>query len=101
MYYYKVGDGDYPYKVANDDALKNAINSICPNDNSTCHTEMVRADPKEQTQIGDYNAKIENQNKINGGSKNKKKHRRTKRRTSSKSHRMRTYRRTSQRSRMI
>jgi hypothetical protein len=93
-YYYKVGDGDFPYDVANE-ALKNAIKSVCPNDNSTCHIELVRTDPKEQANIIEYNAKIKNKTK--GGAKNKKKHRRTKRRTSSKSHRMR--RRTSQRMR--
>jgi hypothetical protein len=89
-----VGDGDFPYDVANE-ALKNAIKSVCPNDNSTCHIELVRADPSEQAEIKDYNTKIKNKTK--GGARNKKKHRRTKRRTSSKSHRMR--RRTSQRMR--
>jgi hypothetical protein len=92
-YYYQVGDGDFPYeKVGANNALNNAIASVCPKDNSKCHIVLVRADPKEQKEIEDYNTKIKN--KPNGGAKNKKKHRRTKRRTSSKSHRIRTYRRT-------
>jgi hypothetical protein len=94
-YYYKVGDGDFPYDIVANEALTNAIKSVCPKDNSTCHIELVRADPPQQAAIKDYNTKI--QTKTKGGARNKKKHRRTKRRTSSKSHRMR--RRTSQRMR--
>ena len=76
VYYYKVGDGDHQYNVASK-VLEDAINSVCPEDkSSTCHTEMVRADPKEQKEIENYNTKIKN--KPNGGGK---KHRRTNHRT--------------------
>jgi hypothetical protein len=80
-YYVKVGDGDFPYNVASK-ALEDAMNSVCPEDkSSTCHTEMVRADPKEQTAIEGYNGRLNNQTKTKGGARNKKKHRRTNRRT--------------------
>jgi hypothetical protein len=92
-YYVKVGDGDFPY-VSASKSLEDAINSVCPTDNSTCHTEMVRANPTQQQEIEEYNAKIKNNN-LNGGAKNKKKHRRTKRRNSHRS------RRKSHRRRMI
>lgn len=88
-YYVKVGDGDFPY-VSASKPLEDAINSVCPTDNSTCHTEMVRAYPPEQKEIEEYNAKIKN--KLNGGAKNKKKHRRTKRRKTQ-SHKRKSHRR--------
>jgi hypothetical protein len=76
-YYYQVGDGDFPYeKVGSNNALNNAIASVCPKDNSKCHIALVRADSKEQQEIENYNTKIKN--KPNGGGK---KHRRTNRRT--------------------
>lgn len=88
-YYVKVGDGDFPYESASK-PLEDAINSVCPTDNSTCHTEMVRAYPPEQKEIDEYNAKI--RNNLNGGAKNKKKHRRSKRRKSQ-SHKRKSHRR--------
>jgi hypothetical protein len=88
-YYVKVGDGDFPYESASK-PLEDAINSVCPTDNSTCHTEMVRAYPPEQKEIDEYNAKIKNN--LNGGAKNKKKHRRSKRRKSQ-SHKRKSHRR--------
>lgn len=88
-YYVKVGDGDFPYKDASK-PLENTINTLCPNDNSTCQIELVRADQNEQAEIQKYNAKIKNN--LNGGAKNKKKHRRSKRRKSQ-SHRRKSHRR--------
>jgi len=81
-YYVKVGDGDFPYKDASK-PLENTINELCPNDNSTCQIELVRADQNEQAEIQNYNTQIQNQNQknnLNGGAKNKKKHMQTKRR---------------------
>jgi hypothetical protein len=84
-YYYKVGND--PYKVANT-LLANAIDSICPNDDS-CRIDMVRVDDADTREsIKNYNNRIEQNNQpnyqpnyLNGGSKNKKKHGcRTKRR---------------------
>jgi hypothetical protein len=74
--------GNDPYKVANN-LLANAIDSICPNDDS-CRIDMVRVDDADTREsIKNYNNRIEQNDPthLNGGSKNKKKHGcRTKRR---------------------